>query len=100
MSYSFTITAPSKEEAKQAIAAKFDEVIASQPAHAKDKDAALATANAFIDLVKAEVPDDHVVSVNMHGSVGWNVEAPNDLTGAGVGVSVHFIAKKFLQTAM
>lgn len=86
MSYSFSVKAASKDEAKAQIAAKFDEVIASQPTHAADKSAALATAGSFIDLLK-DVPEGHEISVSMHGSLGWNHDAPEQFTGAGVGVS-------------
>lgn len=89
MSYSFSVSSHTKDGAKKGLAAKLDEVIVSQPAHAKDKDAALAAAGSFIDLL-GDIPEEHELSVSLHGSVGWNHDAPDVLTGAGVGVSAAF----------
>lgn len=87
MSYSFGVKAATKAEAKAAVAVEFDKVVASQPTHATDKDAALAAAGAFIDML-TDPGEGQVISVNMHGSLGWNSPDPTSFTGAGVGISV------------
>lgn len=48
MSYSFSVSAPNKEAAKAAVAAKFDEVVAAQACHARDREQVLAAAGAMI----------------------------------------------------
>jgi hypothetical protein len=70
MSYSFNVKAATKAEAKAAVAAKFDEVVALQPVHAKDRDAALANAGALIDLLADDENRD--VSVGCSGYVAWS----------------------------
>lgn len=92
MSYSFSVQAPSKDEAKAAVAAEFDKVMASQPTHATDKDAAVAAAGAFIDMLRNPA-EGQVISVGMHGSLGWDVPDPKEFTGAGVGISASLVAK-------
>lgn len=71
MSYSFNVRAANKEAAKAAVAVKFDEMIAAgQPMHARDRAAALANANAVIDLLADDDTKDLVVSLN--GYVSWS----------------------------
>ncbi len=93
MSYSFNVKAPSKADAKAAVEKAFDGVVASQPIHARDRAAALATASAVIDLLAQPQPDDPLshVSVSVNGYVSWREnlkeDGSNDLTGASVSVS-------------
>lgn len=91
MSYSFSIKAATKAAALAAAAAKFDvEVVASQPVHKVDRDAALANARAHLDLI-AEPADGEEVVLSMHGSVGgdidWTAGQARRLTTAGSGCS-------------
>lgn len=89
MSYSFTVRAPSKAAAKDAVSAKFDEVIAIQPIHARDKAAALANAGTVIDLLADD--DTRDVSVSVAGYVGWldvlREDGSNALHSANVSAS-------------
>lgn len=87
MSYSFSARGATKEAVLKAVSDQLDQVVAGQPAHARDRDAALAAVEAFVGLVPLPDGKSYVVSAN--GSVGWNADAPDVLTGAGVGVSVH-----------
>lgn len=92
MSYSFSASGKSRDEVKAAVAAQFDTVLASQPIHARDKDAALNAVNAFVDLVT--IPEGRTANVSVSGSVGWSGDLGNDvnaveLNGAGLNVSVH-----------
>jgi hypothetical protein len=72
MSYSFSVKAATKAEAKEAVAKYFDEqVIAHQPVHARDRAAVIANADAIIDLLADDETKDIHVSCN--GYVSWGV---------------------------
>lgn len=93
MSYSFSVIAANKAAAKSAVAAKFDEVVATQPIHARDRAAALGNANAAIDLL---VDDATLhVSVSVNGYVGWRdpltEAADNALVGATISASAGLV---------
>lgn len=86
MSYSFTIRAATKAEAKEKVAADFDKVVAAQPDHATDREQALSAATAFIDMLVDDETRDVVVSVN--GWLNWSEPSlPRAYSGACVGVS-------------
>lgn len=92
MSYSFTITAKSREEAKEKVKEQLDRVARDQPSHIADKDAALGAASAFVDLVT--IPEGRDVRVSVSGSLGWQHDTPKNeagqpetFNGAGVNVS-------------
>lgn len=71
MSYSFSVKAATKAEAKDAVAEYFDkQVVASQPVHARDRTAVLANAGAVIDLLADDETKDIYVSCN--GYVTWS----------------------------
>lgn len=93
MSYSFSVTAANKAEAKTAVAAKFEEVVTAQPIHARDREAALANANAVIDLLNDD--DTKHVTVNLNGYVGWldmlTAAADNPLRSASVSANATLI---------
>jgi hypothetical protein len=96
MSYSFDFAAPSKDEAKARVASELDSIVAQQPAHAKDRAAAQAAANAVIDLIADDDAMD--IRVSMHGSVGWRTSLSDGdqypLTQASVGVNAWHIPKQ------
>jgi hypothetical protein len=69
MSYSFQVKAPNKAAAKEAVTAKFDEIVTQQPIHARDRAAVLANAGAVIDHLADNDSKDVVVSCN--GCVSW-----------------------------
>ncbi len=50
MSYSFSVVAATKADAKQKIADSFVNVVANQPSHAADRDAAVAAGGAMVDV--------------------------------------------------
>jgi hypothetical protein len=87
MSYSISATADTKEDAARQIKERFDAIVVSQPSHAADKEAALAAAGAFIDLL-ADPPQGHEVYVSMYGSLSWHHETPEEFIAAGCSVSV------------
>lgn len=86
MSYSFSVKAPSKAAAKEAVAAKFDEMVAQQPIHARDRAAVVANANAVIDLLADNDSKDILVSCN--GYVSWPSGSIEDAQLTSVAVSV------------
>lgn len=91
MSYSIHAQAKTKEEAKAALATKFDEVVNGQPIHAKDREAALNAADDFLDTL-GEPGDGQVVNVNLNGSLTWRGEGDEQtITGASVSVSASVI---------
>jgi hypothetical protein len=89
MSYSFNVRAASKDEAKSAIAAELDKVVAQQQVHTKDRDAAVAAASAFVDML-GDLAESQQYSVSVNGSLGWRAE--NDYTSANVGVSASIVS--------
>lgn len=75
MSYSFNVLGDTKEEAKASIAKMFrEQVVVPQPVHAADMAAALANADAAIDLLE-EMRADQRISVTCNGWVSFNGEA-------------------------
>lgn len=69
MSYSFTVRKPTKAEAKAEVAAQFSEVVNSQPIHERERAAALALADTFVDLLADDETKD--VTVHVSGSLSW-----------------------------
>lgn len=67
MSYSFSVRAATKAEAKEKVATELAKVVMQQPIHAVDQDQANAAATSFIDLLRDDETQDVMVSVN--GSV-------------------------------
>jgi hypothetical protein len=70
MSYSFTARGATKDAAKAAAAAEFDQVVVSQPTHQADKDAALAATNAYVDLL-TDLEDGKEIVVSVNGYLSW-----------------------------
>lgn len=71
MSYAFSITATSKEEATGKIREQFDAVVAAQPTHAADKEGAIAAAQTLVRLWADPLEGEEIV-VHVSGSLGWN----------------------------
>lgn len=92
MSYSFSARGETKSDVMKAVAAGFDNVVASQPVHSADRAQAMAAVEAFLGIVPETAGKDFLVSVN--GSLGWSglLGSPEQaFTGAGVGVSVSLV---------
>lgn len=97
MSYGFSVRGATVALAAAAVASKFDEVVATQPVHAKDREGAIAAATTFAGLI-SEPGEGQEVMISVSGSVGWQVpveagEIPAELTTAGVSVSATIVAK-------
>lgn len=93
MSYSFTVKTATKDEAKQEVLAKFDEVVASQPIHVRDRNAALVNAGAVIDLLADDDTKD--VFVSCSGYVSWSSGGVSDaeFNSASISCSANHIAR-------
>jgi hypothetical protein len=89
MSYSFSIRAANKTEAKHKLAAEFDKVIGAQPAHLADRAQAQAAAGAFVDLVKEDESLDIVAAVS--GSISYGVGGTH---AASVQVNAYLTSKE------
>jgi len=93
MSYNFSVRGANRAEVLERVGLELDKVKDAQPMHAHDRDQALAAAKAFIEILPDSL-EGHEIQVYMHGSVGWHqgrAEEPNVITGAGVGVSAHWM---------
>ena len=85
MSYSFSLTAATKADAKHMIREKFDGVIESQPKHAADKESAVVAGQTLVDLL-AEPHEGDKVIVSMNGYLSWTFDG--EITQASVSVTV------------
>lgn len=101
MSYSIGgVVAATISEAREALAAKFDEtVLKPQPIHAKDREQALAAADAFLALLGPQ-PENRDVSIAMNGSISW--EGPPEegrFCWVNFGFSGGYVLRKTQQSA-
>ena len=71
MSYSFSVTADTMDDATRQIREQFDAVVAAQPSHAADKEAAVVAAQTLVRLLDVS-GDGEEIYVSMSGSLGWN----------------------------
>lgn len=90
MSYSFTVTASTKTEAQEKLAAEFAGVVKNQPDHAADHDAALAVAATFVNILY-EPTKDQYIAVSVHGSLLWH--ETTKFSGVQIGVSANITSK-------
>ena len=84
MSYSFSVTAATKDAAGVAVEAELAKVVENQPSHAADRQAAQDAAEAFIDLLR-DPGEGECVGVSMSGSLIW--QTGDVYTSASVNVS-------------
>lgn len=93
MSYSFNVRAATKAEAKTAVAAVFDKVVADQPTHEHDKAAVLANANAAIDLLADN--DEMDVEVSCSGWLSWisHQDDPLPINAANINCAASLVAR-------
>lgn len=88
MSFSFAISATSKEAVREAASAEMDKIISGQPDHAHDKDAVVNACAAYADLLNG-FEDGDTISVSVSGSLGWSSSSGehHKYTGAGLSIS-------------
>lgn len=96
MSYSFQFTASTKHEARERFAAEFERVVSSQPVHAADRKAAIANADAMIDLLDLLADDaGQDIQVYANGSIGWTGgEADPTFTSASTSCTAALVPRK------
>lgn len=95
MSYSFSVTADNKIDATRQIREQFDAVVASQPSHSADKEAAVVAAQTLVRLL-SDPPEGGEIHINMSGSLGWDHSAavlavsgvPQEFLHASVNINV------------
>lgn len=90
MSYSFSLRAATKAEAKQKIATEWDGIVKTQPIHAADRESAQAFAEASVENL-SEPGDTQQINVYCFGSVAYLSD--NSITGVGGSVSVSLESK-------
>ncbi len=93
MSYSQSLKATDKSNAKTVVATFIDTVIASQPAHAIDKDAILSNANNAIDLIADDPDKDIVMSITGYLSGDWSEGNITRVTGVNISFNVNTTAR-------
>lgn len=87
MSYSFSVTAATKDEAGKKVEEQLAQVVAGQPVHDFDRQTAQDAAEAIIEHL-ASPGEGQEVCVYVSGSLGWNSEpAANNFTSANVSVT-------------
>lgn len=91
MSYSFSVSAATKDEAKRKVGESFDQIVVNQPPHAADRLAVVAVADAFITLL-ADPVEGQVVYVNVYGSLSWLQDKPDQFTAAGMTINAELHA--------
>lgn len=87
MSYSFSVKADNKMDATRQIREQFDAVVAAQPSHVADKEAAVVAAQNLVRLL-VDPPDGSEIYVNMNGSLGWRHDTdPIEFLSASVTIN-------------
>lgn len=90
MSYSFGITAATKDEAGEKVEAELTKVVVAQPSHDTDRQAIQDAAEAFINML-TEPGEGECIRVDVYGSLSWRGEGV--FTSANVNVSAYITAK-------
>lgn len=87
MSYSFSLRASTKADAKRQVEAKMADVCAQQPSHSREEEQAVSAASDYIDLLPEADMD---VLVSMSGSLGgtWDGAALKSVSSANVNINV------------
>jgi hypothetical protein len=91
MSYSFTVKAETKADAKGMVADKLIDVVTQQPVHATDAHKAQAVVNAYIDMLVDDAAMDIHVSVS--GYVQWTGADDKAITAANVSVNASLMKR-------
>ena len=92
MSYSFTVQAGSKAEAKEQVTTELSKLVEQQPDHKADREQALVAAQSFIDILPDDNEKDIAVRVAGHLS-STGTDASAGITSASVSVSAELVTK-------
>lgn len=93
MSYSFGVKAATKAEAYDACVAAMENVVLSQPSHAKDRDQALANVRAALDILPEVADKDVAVSMNGYLSGTWSGNDVTEVIGVNISASAGLVAR-------
>lgn len=93
MSYSISAKGADKASLLAAFTEKFEtDVVAHQPIHANDKNAAVSHLNNLLDVLDIDSNKDIVADA--YGSIGWNgSDAASSITTASGNVSVYQVER-------
>jgi hypothetical protein len=90
MSFSFNLTANTREEARDRVTRLLDETLEYQPHHWKDGGIAVKTAHEYINLIEED--PKLLINVEVYGSIGYPYDAKPEedfpVTAVQVGVRV------------
>lgn len=95
MSYSFSVRGSTSEDVSAKVSAELDKVVAAQPNHEADRDAAQKLVSDLLDVVPKL--DDKDYSLSISGSLGWNGTLGGEdyvVTNASLNVSLGLVAKE------
>ena len=87
MSYSFNLRAPTKDEAREAVAVKLDQVARNQVCHERDKAQHLVAVISLIDLLEFPTSSQDIV-IAMSGSLTGQWEGSDVVIVRGANVSI------------
>lgn len=88
MSYAFSFTAATKDEAFAQAAKELDAVATAQPNHHKDVREALANVYNALHMLRAD--ETHNVRVQCNGWLSWTTD-PEQITGVSINTSVSLV---------
>lgn len=95
MSYSFTVKAATKDDAKRAVTHELAKAVVGQRCHARDVPAARAAAHAFVDALD-EPGEDQAVLVQGSGSLSgrWEIDTSmSSISEARMAVAATLVAR-------
>lgn len=92
MSYSFSITADSKDEAGEKVEEQLSAVVQNQPVHELDRQTAQNAAVSSVSFL-IEPSEQEQIQVSVSGYLGWRSEGPKDFTSANVSVTASIVPR-------
>lgn len=87
MSYSFNVTAKTKDEIGIKVEAELEKVVSSQPTHEVDRQVAQDAAEALVDIL-TNTEENEIISVNVSGSVSWQGEGDYKSANLSINTSI------------
>lgn len=93
MSYSFSVRAPSKADALEAVRAELEKVVAGQAIHERDREQALSAAAGAIELLTDDAARDVTASVSGYLSWEGGIGPAAAITQANVAVTATLVVR-------
>lgn len=94
MSYSFNLTAATKNEAKLKARERFADEVARQPCHARDQAAFVATVDHLVSMLPDDDTKDVYLACSGYVSGDWQQGDLVSLTGVSINVNAQHVARK------